>query len=80
MSIYTINKGKIINVYNVYFRTQDELINLGQLVNFMNEKQRDPCLNEILYPLYNDERCIEIINTYEQKPENKDNSMYCTYT
>jgi len=35
------------------------------LVEFMNTKQRDPRLNEILYPLYTEKRCIEIINDYE---------------
>lgn len=31
----------------------------------MNTKQRDPRLNEILYPLYDEKRCKEIINDYE---------------
>lgn len=40
-------------------------INIEQFINFLNEKQRDPRLNEILYPLYDDKRAMEIINTYE---------------
>jgi hypothetical protein len=32
----------------------------------MNEKQRDPRLNEILYPLYDEKRAKEIINDYEE--------------
>lgn len=32
----------------------------------MNDKQRDPRLNEILYPLYDEKRATEIIKTYEQ--------------
>lgn len=48
-----------------------EHINLQQFITFMNEKQRDPRLNEILYPLYDEKRCIEIIETYEQKDEMK---------
>ncbi|XP_017881717.1 1-phosphatidylinositol 4,5-bisphosphate phosphodiesterase-like isoform X2 [Ceratina calcarata] len=43
-----------------------DTINLEQLVTFLNEKQRDPTLNEILYPLYDDKRAFEIINDYEQ--------------
>lgn len=39
---------------------------LEQLINFLNEKQRDPRLNEILYPLYDEKRGKEIIETYEQ--------------
>lgn len=42
-----------------------DAINLLQLVEFMNTKQRDPLLNEILYPLYTEKRCTEIINDYE---------------
>lgn len=39
----------------------------------MNEKQRDPRLNEILYPLYDENRAREIIGTYEQDEECKKN-------
>lgn len=41
-------------------------IPLDQFVTFMNEKQRDPRLNEILCPLYDDKRATEIICTYEK--------------
>ncbi|XP_067011933.2 1-phosphatidylinositol 4,5-bisphosphate phosphodiesterase [Anabrus simplex] len=43
-----------------------DTINIEQFINFLNEKQRDPRLNEILYPLYDDKRAAEIISTYEQ--------------
>lgn len=43
-------------------------------MNFLNEKQRDPRLNEILYPLYDEKRAAEIINTYEQNEEAKNDS------
>ncbi|XP_057329699.1 1-phosphatidylinositol 4,5-bisphosphate phosphodiesterase-like isoform X1 [Microplitis mediator] len=43
-----------------------DTINLEQLITFLNEKQRDPTLNEILYPLYDEKRAFEIINDYEQ--------------
>ncbi|XP_043461662.1 1-phosphatidylinositol 4,5-bisphosphate phosphodiesterase-like [Leptopilina heterotoma] len=42
-----------------------DTINLDQLITFLNEKQRDPTLNEILYPLYDEKRALEIINDYE---------------
>lgn len=42
----------------------------------MNEKQRDPLLNEILYPLYSEKRCTEIINDYEPEEANKKESNY----
>ncbi|XP_011874153.1 PREDICTED: 1-phosphatidylinositol 4,5-bisphosphate phosphodiesterase-like isoform X2 [Vollenhovia emeryi] len=43
-----------------------DTINLEQLITFLNEKQRDPTLNEILYPFYDEKRAMEIINDYEQ--------------
>ncbi len=43
---------------------------MGRLVEFMNERQRDPRLNEILYPSYTEKRCMEIIQLYELDPEN----------
>lgn len=51
-----------------------ETINVDQFINFLNEKQRDPRLNEILYPLYDEKRAVEIINTYEQGEEAKTES------
>lgn len=46
-----------------------EYINIEQFINFLNEKQRDPRLNEILYPLYEEKRATEIIETYEKDEE-----------
>ncbi|CAG0914190.1 unnamed protein product [Notodromas monacha] len=48
-----------------------ETITLAQFVEFMNEKQRDPRLNEILYPLYSEKRAREIIADYEEEEELK---------
>ncbi|XP_015593431.1 1-phosphatidylinositol 4,5-bisphosphate phosphodiesterase isoform X2 [Cephus cinctus] len=48
-----------------------DTINLEQLITFLNEKQRDPTLNEILYPLYDEKRALEIINDYEQNETSK---------
>lgn len=47
---------------------------MDQFINFLNEKQRDPRLNEILYPLYDEKRALEIINTYEQDEAARDAS------
>lgn len=55
--------------------TKGEHVSLAQLVKFMNEKQRDPSLNEILYPLYDEKRCMEIITAHEPHQENIDNSI-----
>lgn len=37
----------------------------SQLVDFLNKTQRDPRLNEILYPYANPARAKEIISQYE---------------
>lgn len=65
------------------FSTQGkaENISLDQFITFLNEKQRDPRLNEILYPLYDEKRAIEIVNDYEPSEEVKNESKqienYC---
>ncbi|RXG59788.1 1-phosphatidylinositol 4,5-bisphosphate phosphodiesterase beta-4 [Armadillidium vulgare] len=50
--------------------TKEPTISLQKFMNFMNEKQRDPRLNEILYPLYDEKRCMEIITAHETSEEN----------
>ena len=55
------------------FRTinggQKDYIECAKLVDFLNDKQRDPRLNEILYPHYNEARVLEIVTRYETDPE-----------
>ena len=38
-----------------------------QFVKFLNKEQRDPRLNEILYPYYTSKQAIELIEHYESK-------------
>lgn len=63
-----------------YFRhsTQGkaDVINIEQFINFLNEKQRDPRLNEILYPLYDEKRAQQIIETYEQDEESRNKRKF----
>ena len=54
--------------------TKTETISMPKFIEFMNEKQRDPRLNEMLFPSYSEKRCMEIINLYEPNEENKKNS------
>ena len=54
---------------------------MPKFIDFMNDKQRDPRLNEMLFPSYGEKRCMEIINKYEPNEENKKNSkLKLTYT
>lgn len=55
-----------ISVKNCRTQGKADTINLEQLITFLNEKQRDPTLNEILYPFYDEKRALEIISDYEQ--------------
>ena len=52
-------------------RGKADYISISQFIEFLNEKQRDPRLNEILYPLYNEKRASEIIQNYEPTEELK---------
>ena len=47
---------------------------MPKFIDFMNDKQRDPRLNEMLFPSYGDKRCMEIIEKYEPSEENRKNS------
>ncbi|EMP31737.1 1-phosphatidylinositol-4,5-bisphosphate phosphodiesterase beta-4 [Chelonia mydas] len=42
-----------------------DYLTVDQLVSFLNEHQRDPRLNEILFPFYDSKRAMQIIETYE---------------
>ncbi|XP_045499518.1 1-phosphatidylinositol 4,5-bisphosphate phosphodiesterase isoform X2 [Colias croceus] len=64
-------RNDIEELFRTVTQGKSDRINLEQFVNFLNEKQRDPRLNEILYPLYDDKRAVEIIDTYEQNEEAK---------
>ncbi|XP_053365584.1 1-phosphatidylinositol 4,5-bisphosphate phosphodiesterase beta-4 isoform X5 [Clarias gariepinus] len=44
---------------------KNDYLNIEQLVSFLNENQRDPRLNEILFPVYDPKRARQIIETYE---------------
>lgn len=43
------------------------------------QKQRDPRLNEILFPEYNRKSVTKIIKTYELDSEYKNKSKYCIF-
>lgn len=49
---------------------------VDQLVTFLNQQQRDPRLNEILYPYVTHERARDIINQYEVHKGNAQKGKY----
>ena len=54
-----------------FFSTKTESISMPKFIDFMNEKQRDPRLNEMLFPSYGEKRCMEIIKKHEPEEENR---------
>lgn len=62
-------RNDIEELFQTITEGKADCINIDQFINFLNEKQRDPRLNEILYPLYDEKRAAEIISTYEQNEE-----------
>ncbi|VDN53535.1 unnamed protein product [Dracunculus medinensis] len=44
---------------------QKEYLTMERLINFLNEEQRDPRLNEILFPFFDQKRTQQLINKYE---------------
>ncbi|XP_031435590.1 1-phosphatidylinositol 4,5-bisphosphate phosphodiesterase beta-4 isoform X2 [Clupea harengus] len=44
---------------------KSDYLNVDQLVCFLNENQRDPRLNEILFPIYDFKRALQIAEQYE---------------
>ncbi|GAV02127.1 hypothetical protein RvY_12729 [Ramazzottius varieornatus] len=46
-----------------------DYLDIAHLMKFLNEEQRDPRLNEILFPFYTDKRIIQLINQHEPDPE-----------
>ncbi|CAI9730662.1 1-phosphatidylinositol 4,5-bisphosphate phosphodiesterase beta-4-like isoform X1 [Octopus vulgaris] len=46
-------------------------LTINQLIDFFNERQRDPRLNEILFPFYDRNRILQIVTQYEESDEMK---------
>ncbi|KAM9782942.1 1-phosphatidylinositol 4,5-bisphosphate phosphodiesterase beta-4 [Neosynchiropus ocellatus] len=51
--------------------SKSDYLTVDQLVSFLNENQRDPRLNEILFPFYDPKRATQIIEKYERDGELK---------
>ncbi|KAK9876536.1 hypothetical protein WA026_013909 [Henosepilachna vigintioctopunctata] len=60
-------RNDIEELFQTITEGKGDTMSIDQLIYFLNEKQRDPRLNEILYPLYDEKRAAEIIATYEQE-------------
>ncbi|XP_077443256.1 1-phosphatidylinositol 4,5-bisphosphate phosphodiesterase beta-4 isoform X1 [Stigmatopora argus] len=64
--------------------SKSDYLTVDQLVSFLNENQRDPRLNEILFPFYDPKRATQIIEKYERDEElkkkgNMSSDGFCRY-
>ncbi|KAA0708140.1 1-phosphatidylinositol 4,5-bisphosphate phosphodiesterase beta-4 [Triplophysa tibetana] len=63
---------------------KSDYLTVEQLVSFLNENQRDPRLNEILFPFYDPKRVMQIIEKYERDGDLKKKGLmssdgFCRY-
>uniref|UniRef100_A0A3B3CKT8 Phosphoinositide phospholipase C n=1 Tax=Oryzias melastigma TaxID=30732 RepID=A0A3B3CKT8_ORYME len=56
-----------------------DYLTVDHLVSFLNENQRDPRLNEILFPFYDPKRAMQIIEKYERCPGRMSSDGFCRY-
>ncbi|XP_056150712.1 1-phosphatidylinositol 4,5-bisphosphate phosphodiesterase beta-4-like [Lampris incognitus] len=61
-----------------------DYLTVDQLVSFLNENQRDPRLNEILFPFYDPKRAMQIVEKYERDSDLKKKGLmssdgFCRY-
>ncbi|GAB6030959.1 hypothetical protein CHUAL_007783 [Chamberlinius hualienensis] len=62
-------RNDIEELFQSITQGETDYISKSQFIEFLNEKQRDPRLNEILHPLYDEYRVMQIISTYENNEE-----------
>ncbi|XP_027200087.2 no receptor potential A [Dermatophagoides pteronyssinus] len=62
-------RSDIEELFHSITQGKSNFIDAKQLIEFLNERQRDPRLNEILYPFYDEKRALEIMATYETNPD-----------
>ncbi|XP_073528347.1 1-phosphatidylinositol 4,5-bisphosphate phosphodiesterase beta-4 isoform X2 [Phyllobates terribilis] len=63
---------------------KSDYLTVDQLVSFLNESQRDPRLNEILFPFFDAKRAMQIVEMYEPDEELKRRGLissdgFCRY-
>ncbi|XP_063300082.1 1-phosphatidylinositol 4,5-bisphosphate phosphodiesterase beta-4 isoform X2 [Pelobates fuscus] len=61
----------IEELYKRIIGEKADFLTVDQLVSFLNEHQRDPRLNEILFPFFDAKRAMQIVEMYEPFEELK---------
>ncbi|KPM03545.1 phospholipase C-like protein [Sarcoptes scabiei] len=66
---YLVARNEVLDIFdricNENHHENRKIITVDQFVQFLNKEQRDPRLNEILYPYANRSRGIDLIEQYE---------------
>lgn len=65
-------------MFLIFRSGQKEYLTRERLVNFLNDEQRDPRLNEILFPFFDNNRVQQLIAKYEND-ENYIANGKCVY-
>ncbi|XP_056020621.1 1-phosphatidylinositol 4,5-bisphosphate phosphodiesterase beta-1-like isoform X14 [Ostrea edulis] len=62
---HLLGRNEVDKVFDEVGAKKKPYLSVEQFVNFLNKEQRDPRLNEILYPYYTVRQAQDIINEYE---------------
>ncbi|XP_046860364.1 1-phosphatidylinositol 4,5-bisphosphate phosphodiesterase beta-4-like [Xenia sp. Carnegie-2017] len=63
------NRQDIDKIFTEIGAKKKPYLTVSQFVDFLNNSQRDPRLNEILFPYYDTERAMNLIKTYERNAQ-----------
>lgn len=75
---HLVGRSEVMEIFDIVCKekvgdyiecSRDKLMNVDQFVDFLNKEQRDPRLNEILYPYANRSRAMDLIGQYELNKE-----------
>ncbi|XP_060077533.1 1-phosphatidylinositol 4,5-bisphosphate phosphodiesterase beta-1-like [Ylistrum balloti] len=64
---HLVGRTEVDKVFDEIGAKKKPYLTVDQFVEFLNGEQRDPRLNEILYPYYSTKQAQDLINTYETK-------------
>ncbi|XP_071512073.1 1-phosphatidylinositol 4,5-bisphosphate phosphodiesterase classes I and II-like [Diadema antillarum] len=64
-----VNQKEVDKLFQELGAKNKPYLNTDHLVKFLNNEQRDPRLNEILYPFYDSKQAIDIIEKYEKNKQ-----------
>ncbi|XP_072178631.1 1-phosphatidylinositol 4,5-bisphosphate phosphodiesterase beta-3-like [Diadema setosum] len=64
-----VNQKEVDKLFQELGAKNKPYLNTDHLVKFLNNEQRDPRLNEILYPFYDAKQAIDIIEKYEKNKQ-----------